>query len=99
LVYAANRVFSPTKYRAELGIPLFYRYRLFLAVFLTIHHEKVFSMSLLFSPYTLASPRGDLTLANRIVVAPMCQYSAVDGCAMDWHLMHWGNLLAGQGYS
>jgi hypothetical protein len=50
-------------------------------------------MSLLFSPYTLASPRGDLTLANRIVVAPMCQYSAVDGRAMDWHLMHWGNLL------
>ncbi len=50
-------------------------------------------MSLLFSPYTLSSPRGDLTLANRIVVAPMCQYSAVDGMAMDWHLMHWGNLL------
>jgi 2,4-dienoyl-CoA reductase-like NADH-dependent reductase (Old Yellow Enzyme family) len=50
-------------------------------------------MSLLFSPYTLASPKGDLTLANRIVVAPMCQYSAVDGMAMDWHLMHWGNLF------
>jgi 2,4-dienoyl-CoA reductase-like NADH-dependent reductase (Old Yellow Enzyme family) len=50
-------------------------------------------MSLLFSSYTLASPRGNLTLANRIVVAPMCQYSAVDGRAMDWHLMHWGNLL------
>jgi hypothetical protein len=38
LVYAANRVFSPVKYRTELGIPLFYRYRLFLAVFLTICH-------------------------------------------------------------
>ena len=50
-------------------------------------------MSLLFSPYTLPSPKGDLTLANRIVVAPMCQYSAVDGLAMDWHLMHWGNLF------
>jgi NADPH2 dehydrogenase len=32
-------------------------------------------------------------LANRIVVAPMCQYSAVHGEATDWHLMHWGNLL------
>ena len=50
-------------------------------------------MSLLFTPYTLPSPRGGLTLPNRIVVAPMCQYSAVDGCATDWHLMHWGNLL------
>lgn len=50
-------------------------------------------MSLLFSPYTLASPRGDLTLVNRIVVAPMCQYSATQGAATDWHLMHWGNLF------
>jgi NADPH2 dehydrogenase len=50
-------------------------------------------MSLLFSPYTLPSPRGGLTLANRIVVAPMCQYQAVNGEATDWHLMHWGNLL------
>lgn len=50
-------------------------------------------MSLLFSPLTLPSPRGGLTLANRIVVAPMCQYSARDGEATDWHLMHWGNLL------
>ena len=52
-------------------------------------------MSLLFTPYTLSSPRGGLPLPNRIVVAPMCQYSAVDGCATDWHLMHWGNLLNG----
>lgn len=50
-------------------------------------------MSLLFSPYTLSSPRGGLSLSNRIVVAPMCQYSAVNGQAQDWHLMHWGNLL------
>ena len=50
-------------------------------------------MSLLFSNYTLGSPRGSLTLRNRIVVAPMCQYSAVNGQATDWHLMHWGNLL------
>ena len=34
-----------------------------------------------------------LNLANRIVVSPMCQYSAVDGCATDWHIVHWGQLL------
>ncbi|MBU3628343.1 NADH:flavin oxidoreductase/NADH oxidase [Polynucleobacter sp. AP-Reno-20A-A9] len=50
-------------------------------------------MSLLFSSYTLNSPKGPLELANRIVVAPMCQYSANNGEATDWHLMHWGNLL------
>jgi len=50
-------------------------------------------MSLLFSRLTLPAPRGGLTLPNRLVVAPMCQYSAKDGCATDWHLMHWGNLL------
>jgi 2,4-dienoyl-CoA reductase-like NADH-dependent reductase (Old Yellow Enzyme family) len=50
-------------------------------------------MSLLFSSYTLNSPRGQLILANRIVVAPMCQYASVNGEASDWHLMHWGNLL------
>lgn len=42
--------------------------------------------SALFSPYRL---RG-LELENRIVVAPMCQYSARDGCMGDWHLMHLG---------
>jgi len=50
-------------------------------------------MSLLFTPYTLSSPRGGLPLANRIVVAPMCQYSAVQGQATDWHLAHWTSLL------
>ena len=50
-------------------------------------------MSLLFTPLTLPAPRGGLRLPNRIVVAPMCQYSAVNGEASDWHLMHWGNLL------
>jgi len=42
--------------------------------------------SQLFSPISL---RG-LTLANRIVISPMCQYSAKNGCASDWHLMHIG---------
>ena len=43
----------------------------------------------LFDPLTLRA----LTLPNRIVVSPMCQYSAVDGRANDWHLIHWGQLL------
>jgi NADPH2 dehydrogenase len=51
------------------------------------------TMSLLFTPFLLPSPRGGLTLPNRIVVAPMCQYAAVNGEATDWHLMHWGNLF------
>jgi 2,4-dienoyl-CoA reductase-like NADH-dependent reductase (Old Yellow Enzyme family) len=32
----------------------------------------------------------DLTLANRIVVSPMCEYSSVDGFANDWHFVHLG---------
>ena len=48
----------------------------------------------LFQPLTL----GLLTLSNRIVIAPMCQYSAVDGSATDWHLIHLGHLaLSGEG--
>jgi 2,4-dienoyl-CoA reductase-like NADH-dependent reductase (Old Yellow Enzyme family) len=35
---------------------------------------------------------GNLRLTNRIVIAPMCQYSAVDGCMTDWHLIHLGHL-------
>jgi 2,4-dienoyl-CoA reductase-like NADH-dependent reductase (Old Yellow Enzyme family) len=35
---------------------------------------------------------GNLNLANRIVIAPMCQYSAQDGCMTDWHLIHLGHL-------
>jgi 2,4-dienoyl-CoA reductase-like NADH-dependent reductase (Old Yellow Enzyme family) len=45
--------------------------------------------SALFSPFSLRK----LVLANRIVVSPMCQYSAVDGCASDWHTVHWGQML------
>jgi 2,4-dienoyl-CoA reductase-like NADH-dependent reductase (Old Yellow Enzyme family) len=48
--------------------------------------------SALFSPLRLA----DLDLANRIVVSPMCQYSADDGVANDWHLTHLG-MLANSG--
>jgi len=45
-------------------------------------------MSHLFSRYAL----GPLELANRIAIAPMCQYSAVDGLATDWHMIHYGHL-------
>ena len=41
-------------------------------------------MSLLFSPISF----GPLQLPNRIVIAPMCQYSAHDGCVSDWHHIH-----------
>lgn len=41
---------------------------------------------------------GRLTLDNRIMVSPMCQYSAVDGNATDWHMAHLGSLaLSGAG--
>ncbi len=45
----------------------------------------------LFTPFAL---RG-LTLPNRVVVSPMCQYSAEGGSANDWHLMHYGHLSLG----
>ncbi len=45
-------------------------------------------MSKLFSPFTL---RG-VTLPNRVVISPMCQYSAVNGDATDWHMLHLGSL-------
>lgn len=48
-------------------------------------------MTLLFSPLTI---RG-LTLKNRVVISPMCQYSAVDGLANDWHLVHLGRFALG----
>jgi 2,4-dienoyl-CoA reductase-like NADH-dependent reductase (Old Yellow Enzyme family) len=45
----------------------------------------------LFSPLTQRS----ITLPNRIVVSPMCQYSSVDGHATDWHLVHLGSRAIG----
>lgn len=50
--------------------------------------------SALFSPIKLAGAE----FANRIHVAPMCQYSAVNGCASDWHMTHLG-MLANSGAS
>ena len=48
-------------------------------------------MSLLFSPLVLR----DVTLRNRAVVAPMCQYSAQHGLANDWHFVHLGRFALG----
>lgn len=51
-------------------------------------------MSHLFTPIAI----GGVTLANRIAVSPMCQYSAVDGSATDWHAQHLGSLsMSGAG--
>lgn len=50
-------------------------------------------MAQLFTPFRLG---GNVELPNRIVVSPMCQYSAVDGSAIDWHLAHYA-ALAGSG--
>jgi len=52
---------------------------------LTLH------MSLLFEPLTIAGT----TFRNRVWLAPMCQYSAVDGVPNDWHLAHLGARAAG----
>ncbi|PST84849.1 NADPH dehydrogenase NamA [Pedobacter yulinensis] len=45
----------------------------------------------LFSPFTLRA----LTFKNRMVMSPMCQYSAVDGFANNWHLVHLGSRAVG----
>ncbi len=48
-------------------------------------------MSRLFSPLDIKS----VTFRNRVVISPMCQYSAVDGFANDWHLVHLGSRAVG----
>src|ERR1700758_1517016 len=56
----------------------------------TDHDREVPEIDLL-SPLTI---RG-VTLRNRIVMSPMCQYIARDGLADDWHLVHLGSRAAG----
>ena len=48
-------------------------------------------MAKLFSTLTIKS----ITLKNRIAISPMCQYSADDGYANDWHLVHLGSRAVG----
>jgi 2,4-dienoyl-CoA reductase-like NADH-dependent reductase (Old Yellow Enzyme family) len=50
--------------------------------------QEAIGMSVLFTPFRM----GHHELANRIVIAPMCQYSALGGCMTDWHLIHLGHL-------
>jgi 2,4-dienoyl-CoA reductase-like NADH-dependent reductase (Old Yellow Enzyme family) len=46
---------------------------------------------LLFMPITIR----EITLKNRVVIAPMATYSAIDGVAQDFHFAHWGRLVLG----
>jgi 2,4-dienoyl-CoA reductase-like NADH-dependent reductase (Old Yellow Enzyme family) len=48
-------------------------------------------MSILFSPLTIKN----ITLKNRLMVSPMCQYSSQDGFSNDWHLVHLGSRAVG----
>lgn len=52
---------------------------------------RISVMSKLFSPLTIKG----IEFKNRIVISPMCQYSAVDGFANDWHLVHLGSRAVG----
>ena len=54
----------------------------------TIKNKK---MSLLFSPLKMR----EVEIKNRIMMSPMCQYSAVDGFAKDWHFIHYGSRAVG----
>jgi len=56
--------------------------------FISLKRCQRCDMSALFTPLRV----GEFELANRIVIAPMCQYSAVDGCMTDWHVIHLGHL-------
>jgi 2,4-dienoyl-CoA reductase-like NADH-dependent reductase (Old Yellow Enzyme family) len=53
-----------------------------------VHWEIIVAQPALFKPIRVRN----LDLSNRIVIAPMCQYSAVEGCMNDWHLIHLGQL-------
>ena len=48
-------------------------------------------MAPMFQPFRLR----EMTLANRVVVSPMCQYSAADGVPGDWHMVHYGSRAIG----
>jgi 2,4-dienoyl-CoA reductase-like NADH-dependent reductase (Old Yellow Enzyme family) len=58
---------------------------------MAVPRTRVYRMSQLFQPVEFRA----LRLENRIMVSPMCQYSANDGSASDWHLIHLGHLALG----
>lgn len=53
--------------------------------------DTVHPVAPMFQPFQLRN----LTLTNRVVVSPMCQYSAVDGVPDEWHLVHYGSRAIG----
>jgi len=53
--------------------------------------EKSWKRAPMFAPYKLR----DMQLANRVVVSPMAQYKAVDGCPTDWHFTHYAERAKG----
>jgi len=53
--------------------------------------KPVTNKPLLFTPITIR----DVTFKNRVVIAPMATYSAIDGIAQDFHFAHWGRLVLG----
>jgi 2,4-dienoyl-CoA reductase-like NADH-dependent reductase (Old Yellow Enzyme family) len=53
-----------------------------------VARDHSMSNAKLFTPLRV----GGVELRNRIVIAPMCQYSAIDGCMTDWHVIHLGQL-------
>ena len=56
-----------------------------------LRHSRGMTSPLLFQPVELRGVR----LRNRIVISPMCQYSAQDGHVTDWHLVHLGKFAQG----
>src|SRR5665647_1480300 len=62
-----------------------------LLYYLCVNYKYFFIMSKLFSSFIIKN----ITLKNRIVVSPMCQYTAIDGFTNDWHLVHLGSRAVG----
>ncbi|MBV9386142.1 MAG: NADH:flavin oxidoreductase/NADH oxidase [Chroococcidiopsidaceae cyanobacterium CP_BM_ER_R8_30] len=56
----------------------------------SLHDQKLPEVDL-FSPLTIR----DITIPNRVVMSPMCQYSAENGLANDWHFVHLGSRAVG----
>jgi 2,4-dienoyl-CoA reductase-like NADH-dependent reductase (Old Yellow Enzyme family) len=63
--------------------------------FRTIKFQLTFYKIIIMSSLLYSLLIKSLTLKNRIAISPMCQYSAVDGFANDWHLVHLGSRAAG----
>ena len=60
-----------------------------------VAHENCVTDDNVPPPAFLPFQVGDVTLPNRVVVSPMCQYSATDGVPDEWHLVHLGSRAVG----